>query len=54
MAKEKDDDEKFYTLIIMDSDGEVIHKKAVKVDLIDKANFTKHHKVKALLNILSK
>jgi hypothetical protein len=54
MAKEKDDDEKFYTLIILDSEGKEIHYKRIPAESIDKANFTQYHKVKALLNAFSK
>jgi|TARA_R110000765_G_scaffold207302_1_gene312386 hypothetical protein len=48
------DKEKVYTLIILGPDGEEVHRKSIPAEIIDETNFTKHHKVKALLNILSK
>lgn len=43
-----------YRVIIKDPKGEVIHDKKISADQIDKSNFTKVHKLKAVLNILSK
>jgi len=40
--------------VITGPDGEEIHRREVPVEAIDTANFTKVHKVKALLNVMSK
>ena len=42
-----------YKVVIKDPKGEVIHDKEIPADQIDKSNFTKIHKLKAVLNILS-
>ena len=44
----------FYRVLIKDPKGEIIHDRKIPADQIDKSNFTKVHKLKAVLNILSK
>jgi len=53
MAK-KEEKPKGYTMVITDPDGKEMIRKFAPAKIIDQANFTKVHKVKALLNIFSK
>ena len=43
-----------YKITIEDPKGEIIYNKSIPASHIDKTNFTKIHKLKAILNLLSK
>jgi hypothetical protein len=43
-----------YKITIEDPKGEIIYNKSIPTSYIDKTNFTRIHKLKAILNILSK
>jgi hypothetical protein len=54
MAKTIENAPRAYVVVIKDPDGNIMHEKLIPEKMVDSVNLTKHHKLKAIMNLVAK